>query len=95
MKVYGDLEMSEPTKFFLDGHPAAFIRTKAKVNVPMKGLGTGMVLYGAQTCVLLEHRVVCWNVLSSDQARLGPLGPLLAGKVAFSGRPGQAWAPVH
>lgn len=73
MKVYGDLEMSEPTKFLLDGHPAAFIRAKSKVNAPMKGLETGMILYGAQTCVLLGHRVACWNVLSSDQTRLSPL----------------------
>jgi hypothetical protein len=90
MKVYGDLEMSEPVKFLLDGRPAAFIRAKARVNAPMKGLEPGTVLYGAQTCVLLDQRVACWNVLSSDQARLNPL---LAGKVALGGRPGQAWAP--
>jgi len=89
MNVYGHLEMTEPRSFSLDGHPAAFITAKAEVGGPMKGLEPGMILYAAQTCALLDHRVACWNVLSSDQARLSRL---LAGKVAFHGRPGQAWA---
>lgn len=90
MNVYGRLEMSEPTKFLLDGHQAAFISAKSEVSSPMKGLEPGMVLFGVQTCVLLDHRVVCWNILSSDQARLPHL---LSGKVAFQGRPAQAWTP--
>lgn len=90
MRVYGDVEINEPVKFLLDGHSAAFIRAKARVNAPMKGLQSGTLLYGAQACVELDQRVACWNVLSSDQARLNLL---LAGKVAFSGHPGQAWAP--
>jgi hypothetical protein len=92
MNVYGHLEMTEPRNFLLDGHPAAFITAKAEVSGPMNGLEAGMILYGAQTCVLLDHRVACWNVLSSDQARLSSL---LSGKVAFKGRPGQAWIPLH
>jgi hypothetical protein len=90
MNVYGHLEMSEPTSFLLDGHPAAFISAKAEVDRPMKGLEPGIILFGVQTCVLLDHRVACWNVLSSDQARLPSL---LSGKVAFKGRPGQSWTP--
>jgi len=90
MKVYGDLEMGEPSKFLLDGHPAAFIRATAKVGGPMKGLEPGMTLYGAQTCVLIGQRIACWNVLSSDLPRLGKL---LSGKVAFRGGPAQAWTP--
>jgi hypothetical protein len=90
MKVYGHLEMTEPRSFSLDGHPSAFITAKAEVGGPMKGLDPGMILYAAQTCALLDHRVACWNVLSSDQTRLSRL---LAGKVAFNGRPGQAWTP--
>jgi hypothetical protein len=70
MNVYGHLEMSEPSNFLLDGHPAAFITAKAEVGSPMKGLEPGMILYGVQTCVLLDHRVACWNVLSSDHTRL-------------------------
>ena len=92
MNVYGHLEMSEPSNFLLDGHPAAFITAKAEVGGPMKGLEPGMILYGVQTCVLLDHRVACWNVLSSDHTRLPRL---LSGKVAFKGRPGQAWTPSH
>lgn len=92
MKVYGRLEMSEPSNFLLDGHPAAFITAKAEVSSPMKGLEPGMILFGVQTCVLLDHRVACWNVLSSDHTRLPHL---LSGKVAFRGRPGQAWTPSH
>ena len=90
MKVYGYLEMGEPTKFLLDGHPAAFITAKAKVSSPMKGLEPGMILYAVQTCVALNSRVVCWNVLTSDRTRLSGL---LAGKIAFNGRPGHAWVP--
>jgi hypothetical protein len=90
MNVYGELEMSEPTKFLLDGHPAAFIRAKAKVLAPMKGLDAGMVLYGAQTCAVFDHRVACWNVLSSDQASFGSL---MTGKVGINGHPGVAWVP--
>jgi len=90
MNVYGHLEMTEPRSFSLDGHPAAFITAKAEVGVPMKGLEPGMILYAAQTCTLVDHRVACWNILSSDQTRLSRL---LAGKVAFNGHPGQAWAP--
>jgi hypothetical protein len=89
---YGHLEMSEPSNFLLDGHPAAFIAAKAEVGSPMKGLEPGMILYGVQTCVLLDHRVACWNVTSSDHTRLPRL---LSGKVAFKGRPGQAWTPSH
>jgi hypothetical protein len=90
MKVYGRLEMSEPSNFLLDGHPAAFITAKAEVGSPMKGLEPGMILFGVQTCVLLDYRVACWNVLSSDHTRLPRL---LSGKVAFKGRSGQAWTP--
>jgi hypothetical protein len=90
MKVYGYLETSEPTSFLLDGHPAAFITAKAKVSSPMKGLEPGMILYGVQTCVILNSRVVCWNVLTSDRTRLSGL---LAGKIAFNGRPGHPWVP--
>ena len=90
MKVYGYLETSEPTSFLLDGHPAAFITAKARVSSPMKGLEPGMILYGVQTCVVLNSRVVCWNVLTSDQTRLSGL---LAGKIAFNGRPGHPWVP--
>ncbi|HTW78722.1 MAG TPA: hypothetical protein VME23_04155 [Terracidiphilus sp.] len=92
MNVYGHLEMSEPAIFLLDGHPAAFISAKAEVGSPMKGLEPGMILFGVQTCTLLDHRVVCWNVLSSDHARLSRLA---SGWVAFKGRPGQAWTPSH
>jgi hypothetical protein len=49
-----------------------------------------MKLYAAQTCVQLDHRVACWNVLSSDQTRLSLL---LTSKVSFNGRPGQMWTP--
>jgi hypothetical protein len=89
MKVYGYLEMSEPSKFLFDGHPAAFITAKAKVSGPMKGLEPGMILYAVQSCVALDSRVVCWNVLTSDRTRLNSL---LAGKIAFDGHPGHAWA---
>ena len=91
MKVYGYLETSEPTKFLLDGHPAAFITAKAEVKWPMKGLEPGMILYGVQTCVALNSRVVCWNVLTSDRTRLSRL---LAGKVAFNGHPSNPWVPT-
>jgi len=90
MNVYGHLEMGEPIDFVLDGHPAAFIKVTADVNGPLKGLEPGMKLYAAQTCVLLGHRVACWNVLSSDQTRLSILS---AGKVSINGHPGQAWVP--
>lgn len=90
MSVYGELQMSEPTELLLDGHPAAFIQAKAKVLAPMKGLDAGMVLYDAQTCALFDHRVACWNVLSSDQASFGSL---LTGKIAIGGHPGVAWVP--
>jgi hypothetical protein len=82
--------MSEPTKVLLDEHPAAFITAKAKVSSPMKGLEPGMILYAVQTCVALNRRVACWNVLTSDRKRLGRL---LASKIAFNGRPGYAWVP--
>jgi hypothetical protein len=92
MNVYGRLEMSEPSSFLLDGYPAAFITAKAEVGSPMKGLEPGMILFGVQTCVLVDHRVACWNVLSSDHSRLPHL---LSGKVAFKGRPDQVWTPSH
>jgi hypothetical protein len=90
MKVYGYLEMSEPTSFLLDGHPAAFITAKVKVSSAMKGLEPGMILYGVQTCVALNSRVVCWNVLTSDRTRLSRL---LGGKIAFNGHPVHSWVP--
>jgi hypothetical protein len=92
MRVYGHLEMSEPSKFLLDGHPAAFITAKAEVSSSMKGLEPGMILYAAQSCVVLNHRVACWNVLSSDRTRLSRL---LAGKVSFNGGPDHTWVPTH
>jgi hypothetical protein len=88
MKVYGYLEMSAPSEFLLDGHPAAFITAKAKVSWPMKRLEPGMMLYAVQTCAALKNRVACWNVLTSDRTRLNGL---LKGKIAFSGRPGNSW----
>lgn len=47
--------------------------TAQKADVLLKGLQAGMILYDAQTCVLLDHQVACWNVLPSDQARIDPL----------------------
>ena len=82
--------MSDATDFSLDGHPAAFVKAKADVDGPMIGLQPGMILYGAQTCAMLDKAAVCWNVLSSEEGRLSHL---LAGKVSFDGRPGQAWSP--
>jgi hypothetical protein len=51
-----------------------------------------MVLYGAQTCAVFDHRVACWNVVSSNQASFGSL---MTGKVGISGHPGVAWVPQN
>ena len=90
LNVYGKVVISEPIRFLLDGHAAAFISATAEVGDNVKGLEPGMKLYAAQTCVQLGHRVACWNVLSSDQTRLSLL---LTSKVSFNGRPGQMWTP--